>query len=72
VRWQLVLLARLMLGLEITKDVFVDLLNSYKEFEADFVGFVGMVNEDDQRRLIDKLGLRSAWGIVDGGNSGME
>lgn len=65
VRWQLVLLARLMFGLEIPKDVFVNLLDSYKEFEADFVEFAGMVNEDYQRRLIDKLGLRGSWGLVE-------
>lgn len=69
VRCQIVLLVRVTFGLKITKEVFVSLLNQYKEFEADFVEFAGMENEEYQRSLIDKLGLRGTWGLVDGGNT---
>lgn len=66
VRSQLILVLRARLGLTINKEIFVGLLEEYKQLEEKFVDFAGMQSADHQRMMIDKLGLGN-WGMINGG-----
>ncbi len=64
IRCQVIFLLRANLELHLNQDVLIKLLEHYKRLEDEFVQFVGMINEEHQRMLTERLGLRS-WGLIE-------
>jgi hypothetical protein len=62
------LLMRAILGRRPDYKIFTDLLVQYKQLEEDIVAFASMADDGSYREmLIERLGLRRSWGLLDGG-----
>jgi hypothetical protein len=68
-RWQLSLLLRAILRLNIDHRVLIALLAQYKQLEQEIVNLAGMAEDDCYRQmLIERLGLNN-WGLIEGGSA---
>jgi hypothetical protein len=62
------LLMRALFGLPLDYQIIRGVLVQYKRLEEDMVAFAGMSDNDSyQFLLVDRLGIRRSWGVIDGG-----
>lgn len=68
-KWQLNLVMRAVLGLNVNQKVLMDLLGQYKQLEEGIIALSEMADDRCYRdMLLDRLGLAN-WGVINGGGS---